>query len=91
MLKNATLKGGILTLQLEVQPPKESGSGKSQVVASTHGARPTGILYKGRSLYAVANAFFFNVPEKKRGKPVKRHGHQLTIDKPREAAQKKSA
>jgi hypothetical protein len=51
------LNGKILTIELRLQEPALSASGKSMVVASTRGQINTGIEYKGSDILVVANAY----------------------------------
>ena len=64
MIKGARLKRNVLRVELVVRDePKVSGSGKNIVIASTMGAKGTGIEYEGQEIYLIANAFIRN-PER---------------------------
>jgi len=53
-----------LIIRLPLQKPVRSkSSGKTLVIASTHGAVGTDVSYHGRRIVAVANAFIY--PKKK--------------------------
>ena len=51
------LNGKILTIELQLQEPTISASGKSMVIATTRGQINTGIEYKGADILIVANAY----------------------------------
>jgi hypothetical protein len=57
MSTEVRLKGKILTIELPLQKPTISASGKSMVVASTRGQINTGIEYNGGDILVVANAY----------------------------------
>jgi hypothetical protein len=67
----AKLKGKLLKIELPLQKPKVSGSGKNKVVATTRGQMNTGIRHKGGDIVLVANAYIRNL-ENKRKKKVRR-------------------
>ncbi len=49
-----------LIIELPVnKPPKPSSTGKTLVVASTHGTKRTTVEIDGKPLYIAANAFVF--------------------------------
>jgi len=48
-----------LKIELPLEKPKPSKSGKTMVVASTHGVKTTEVRYKGRNIVVVANAFIY--------------------------------
>lgn len=47
---NVKITGTKLTIEMDLQEPTASTSGKSLVVASTGGFSPTGAVYKGKPL-----------------------------------------
>ena len=51
------LNGKILTIELQLQEPTISASGKSMVIATTRGQINTGIEYEGSDILLVANAY----------------------------------
>ena len=53
----ATIKDNKLTIEIELQTPTPSGSGKSLVVASTHGIVTTSALVQGKPVKLGVNAF----------------------------------
>jgi hypothetical protein len=48
-----------LKIDLPLEQPVPSKSGKSDVVASSHGVVTTDVLYKGKPLAVVVNAFVY--------------------------------
>lgn len=48
----------IVKLPLEKPRPSRS-SGKTEVIASTHGFRPTGVSFRGEEVYLAANACIY--------------------------------
>lgn len=57
----AVIKNGILYIEIPVQAtPTPSSSGKTLVVASSHGNSPTGIQVAGSVLRVGVNAFIDN-------------------------------
>jgi hypothetical protein len=59
--------GTILKIELPLEKPIRSKSGKTTLVASTHGVITTPVRYKGRHIALVANAFVY--PKKKVSDP----------------------
>jgi len=51
--------GNILKIELPLEKPIRSKSGKTTLVASTHGVITTPVRYKGRNIALVANAFVY--------------------------------
>ena len=55
---NAKIENGILRIEIEVDsPPKPSASGKTLVVASSHGNQPTKAIVNGKPLIIGLNAY----------------------------------
>ena len=63
MTLRSRLKDGVLRLEMPIQKPRPSGSGKTLVVATTHGLVNTGISYHGSEIIVNANAFIGNKTE----------------------------
>lgn len=58
MIKSATIKNGILTLEIPVNAtPTPSGSGKTLIVASSGGNQVTTALVDGKPLIVGLNAY----------------------------------
>lgn len=55
--------GDVLKIELPLEKPRLSKSGKTMLVATTHGVKTTEIRCKGRRIAVVASAFFY--PRKK--------------------------
>jgi hypothetical protein len=74
MFIKAKLKDKVLIIELPLQDPKVSGSGKNIVIGSTRGPKNAGIGYKGQDIYVIANAFVRNSehPGGKTQKPSKK-------------------
>lgn len=55
----ATLKDGKLTIEIEASenPTVRSASGKTLMVASTHGNQPTAVMIQGKPLIVSVNAY----------------------------------
>jgi hypothetical protein len=53
----------IIRLQLQKPVPSKS-SGKTLVIASTHGAVATEVRYRGKPIVVVANAFVYRTEKK---------------------------
>jgi len=65
METNVEVDGKALIIRLPLQKPVRSkSSGKTLVIASTHGTVTSSALYDGRRIVVVANAFVY--PKKKR-------------------------
>jgi len=61
----ATIRDGKLIIEIELQtPPAPSASGKTLVVASTHGNQATSLMIEGQPVVIGVNAYI-----KKVGKP----------------------
>jgi hypothetical protein len=52
-------EGNVLKIELPLEKPVQSKSGKTTLVASTHGVITTSVRYKGRNIALVANAFVY--------------------------------
>jgi hypothetical protein len=63
MALTVTRKGDVLRIELSLEKPQLSKSGKTMIVASTHGVKTTDVQCDGRNVVVVANAFFY--PKKK--------------------------
>ena len=61
---NARIKNGILSIELEVEKPQPSSTGKTLLIASTWGAKRTTALFNGKPVSIVANAFVYPDREK---------------------------
>jgi len=59
--------GKTLKVELPLEKPIRSKSGKTTLVASTHGVITTPVRYKGRNIALVANAFVY--PKKEVSNP----------------------
>ena len=54
----ATIKNGKLLIEIDLQtPPAPSASGKTLVVASTHGNQTTSLMIEGQSVVIGVNAY----------------------------------
>ena len=51
------IDGGFLTIRIPLQPPTPSKSGKTLVVASTHGNSTTTAMFNGQPIIIGLNAF----------------------------------
>jgi len=67
----------MLTIQLPLEKPRISASGKTLLIGSTHGLRTGEAMHRGQPVVVVANAFVYPEPEpntsarkpKRRSKP----------------------
>jgi|HubBroStandDraft_6_1064221.scaffolds.fasta_scaffold5394753_1 hypothetical protein len=55
----ATLRGKKLIIELPLQTPKPSASGKTMVVASSHGVKRLSVKVDGKTVCLTANAFCY--------------------------------
>ena len=65
---------GQVVITLPLQTPTLSASGKTLIVASSHGVKRSAVTLEGKELCVVANAFIYpSSPDEKDGKksPVK--------------------
>lgn len=53
----ATIENGELVIRLPLQSPAPSASGKTLVVASSHGNQPTAATVEGRPVVVGVNAY----------------------------------
>jgi hypothetical protein len=53
----AKIEEGFLILKLPLQPPTPSSTGKSLVVASSHGNQPTTAIIDGKPVIVGVNAY----------------------------------
>jgi hypothetical protein len=58
-MKYVKRKKNTLVISLEMEKPWESASGKSFLVASTHGVKQTEVIVRGRPVHLVASAFIY--------------------------------
>jgi hypothetical protein len=61
----AKLQGKNLIIELQLQTPKPSTSGKTVVVASSHGVRQSAVKVNGKTVYVAASAFCSPVDREK--------------------------
>jgi hypothetical protein len=52
-------RGNFLKIAIPIEKPKPSKTGKTILVASTHGVITTEVLHHGRPIVVVANAFIY--------------------------------
>jgi hypothetical protein len=52
-----TIEKNELVIRLPLQEPTPSGSGKTLVIASTHGNQKTGVQFKGKEVTVGVNAY----------------------------------
>ncbi len=52
-----TVEGKTLRIEIEMQEPQRSASGKTLVVASSHGNQPTGAIVQGKPVVVGVNAY----------------------------------
>jgi hypothetical protein len=73
MLKKVAVKNRSLMIELPIETPRPSkSSGKTWVIASTHGFRRTGVLFKRKhEIYVVVNACYYASPKEQKAKPRK--------------------
>jgi hypothetical protein len=55
-----TINGSVLKIEMDMQKPTPSASGKTLVVASTHGNIPTTALIDGKPIVLGVNAYIRN-------------------------------
>ena len=60
MAAKTRIKGKFLMIELPIQEPRLSVSGKTRVLATTRGRLNTGIVFGGSEIVLVANAFIEN-------------------------------
>ena len=54
------IKGNILVIEIDMQKPTPSATGKTLVVASSHGNQPTAAQVSGRPVIVGLNAYIRN-------------------------------
>lgn len=63
---NVTIKDGLMTIVLPVnETPVVSASGKTRIVATSHGNMPTTCVVDGQAVRVGVNAYIANVPTKR--------------------------
>ena len=60
---NVTRDGDTLVIRIPMQPPAPSVSGKTLVVASTHGNQKAGIQVDGKDVFIGVNAYVYAEPK----------------------------
>lgn len=50
-------RGDVLRIELPLEEPRLSKSGKNRLIASTYGVKRTEVRYRGHHIVVVANAF----------------------------------
>lgn len=63
-------RGNVLRIELPLEEPTSSNSGKTMLVASTHGGKTTEVFYKGSRIVVNASAFIY--PEAKQPKTARK-------------------
>jgi hypothetical protein len=61
---SVTREGDMLVIRIPIQTPTPSASGKTLVVASTHGNQHAGIQIDGREVFVGVNAYVFAEPKR---------------------------
>jgi hypothetical protein len=61
------IEDGFLILKLPLQKPTPSSTGKTLVVASTHGNQPTTVTVDGKILFVGCNAYIKATPAPAKG------------------------
>jgi len=56
-------KKNILKIEVPLEEPALSKSGKTYVVASSHGVITTSVMYKGQPIVLVLNAFIYQTED----------------------------
>jgi hypothetical protein len=59
-LAKGRIKGKVLIIELPLEEPKRSHSGKTDVIASTHGFRRIGVQVEGKDVFASINAAIYH-------------------------------
>ena len=59
-MPKVTIKNNVLIIEIEMQKPAPSASGKTLVVASTHGNIPTTAEIDGKAIVLGVNAYIRN-------------------------------
>jgi hypothetical protein len=62
------IQNGSLIIEVPLQEPEMSSTGKTLVVASSHGVQRLAVQVDGKNVYVTANAFVYPVDRRKRGK-----------------------
>jgi len=63
---NVTREGDTLIIRIPIQVPWPSSSGKTLVVASTHGNQRSGIQIDGNDVFVGVNAYVYAEPKSTR-------------------------
>ncbi len=58
-----TREGDMLVIRIPIKRPAPSASGKTLVVASTHGNQKTDVQIEGKDLYLGVNAYVYAQPK----------------------------
>jgi len=58
-----TRDGDTLVVRIPIEAPKPSSTGKTLVIASTHGNQKTGIQIDGKDVYVGVNAYVYAEPK----------------------------
>lgn len=61
---SVTREGDTLVIRVPIQAPSPSSSGKTLVVASTHGNQRSGIQIDGKDVFVGVNAYVYAEPKK---------------------------
>lgn len=70
---DAKIRNGKLVIVLQLEQPRQSATGKTLVVASSHGVKKTRSRVDGKIVCVVASAFVYpKAPDKELGTPMKR-------------------
>lgn len=61
---SVTREGDTLVIRIPIQAPAPSASGKTLVVASTHGNQKSGIQIDGKDVFLGVNAYVYAEPKR---------------------------
>lgn len=78
MICKAKLKNKVLVIELPLQQPRVSGTGKGIVVATTRGQLNTGIDFKGSDIFIVANAYVKNPKYRDQNESVRKKAERVS-------------
>jgi hypothetical protein len=51
------IENGVLFIQMPLQQPQPSSTGKTLLIATTHGNHKTGVMHNGKEVTIAVNAF----------------------------------
>jgi hypothetical protein len=81
-MMNAKIRGGKLHVVLDLEEPRPSATGKTEVVAGTGGRWRSGLKMNGKPVWVIATAYIYpeKIPDQRKGRSMKGALKKSTVE-----------